>query len=681
MGFRDELENIVAPAERVLHEDLVSLANMPSDRRERRYRKITERQDRFEQTLLPTHREKLDDVTISDVRSQLATARLFLHVASLRDDRAAPIDPDTFTDDEVQAAIDFDRYRAFDVADEKALERRIREKDEDVYEFVVEEVTSQSEDRSSVLDSRNTRIRTPIVDYLNRRYEERLERSEEAVALYIKHHGLPTVIERMEEAVDATADGARARQDVEAVVSAELDDLSERLHATLRDQERDIRSDIATVLGELSSVQGPDGVEVDTNDIERKLDRLDAEVAAVREERAADVSAIEGSIEELEGQRERIERTIDDLERTGESAAEQAASDAAADVADRAEQVVGAEVERLEERREDLEGELTRLQRERERLEVAGERLEDEHESLEDRIEHVTSSLPGEGDALEDSNVVAAPVARLYEVDFINRFDESMQDATSIRLPDGSTYAPEHGVDDSSNESGDERSRMRSLLKDQGQEDSVDHYPLRRRSRYTVTTSSGFGLFTNAELVVEAIVHSNLEAYAANGFDARSAGLDDLLDVINRATERAGRAGVPHLIGAASTTGWTDRIRELVTESEFSRTRLGTDVSLCLVDIRTGELLYDPADDLVHENRHLFDRAVPEERVNDCEREIRETYIEDPLRDTVRLDAVVDELGYQEHVVSSAFDRLVAADDATRNFHTEYGPYLVVDGV
>jgi len=219
---------------------------------------------------------------------------------------------------------------------------------------------------------------------------------------------------------------------------------------------------------------------------------------------------------------------------------------------------------------------------------------------------------------------------------------------------------------------------MASLLADEGRNDeAVDHYPLRRRSRYTAVTSGQFGLSTDAALVVEAVVHSNLTAHATNGFDANPAGLDDLLDVINRATERADHYDTPHLIGVASTTGWTDRVRELVAGAELSRTRLGTGVSLCLVDLRTGELLYDRSDDVVHENRSLFERAVRVERVDAVERHVRDEYVQDPMTDTVRLETVAAELGVNEHIVASAFDRLEGADDATQGYHDEHGPYLV----
>ncbi|NLV08364.1 hypothetical protein GOC74_00205 [Halomicrobium mukohataei] len=680
MGFRDEFNDITAPAERVLDKDLIDLEVEPAQRRKELYKRIEQAEQEFEENFRLQYRKKLDDVTVREVRSHLATARLFLHAASRRDDGAPPLAPDAFTEDEIQAAIEFDHYRAFDVSNKEDLQRRIRNKDEVVYEFVVEEVATQTEQESDVFESQRNRIRTSIMEYLGDRYQERLDRSQEAVALYIQYHGLPNVLEGIEDAIDATADGSITRQDVESAVRSELEELSGRLHATMQEQERDIRSDIVSIRSELASVEWEQDVDVDTNDIESKLELLRSEVASLREEQRADVKAFDEAIEELSAQRARIDEKIQELEKAGEEVVESSTADAADSVAAKAERVVSDELNRLEERREELESEVIRLKRERERLEVASDRLTDEQENLEARVTQVSESLPDDdaGIEVDQANVVPARIARLYELDFISRFDESVGEAHEITLPTGERFEPSDGFAENANESGNERSRMRSLLEESGNPvDEVDHYPLRRRSRYTVVTSSRFGLRKNAELVIEATVHSSLDAFAMNGFDAQQAGLDNLLDIINRVMERAEEHDIPHLIAAASTTGWTDRVRDLVTESEFSRTRLGTDVSLCLVDVRTGNLLYDRSDELVHQNKKLFERAVYVERAEDCKRLIQEGYLSDPLTDIIRLEEIAAKNGYAEHVVSSAFDRIEATGDAVQRYHPEHGPYLV----
>ena len=320
---------------------------------------------------------------------------------------------------------------------------------------------------------------------------------------------------------------------------------------------------------------------------------------------------------------------------------------------------------------------MDRLEREREELEATSDRLDSQQASLESRVERVSKSLDEETDEVSEADIVPARVARLFELDFIGRFEESIKNTDEIALPDNEVFEPGDRFHADANETLDERSRMRDLLAD-AEEDpaSVNNYPLRRRSRYTVVTSARLGLVKRTPLVIEAIAHSHLEAFAANGFDSQPAGLDDLLSVVNNTMKRADEHNTPHLIALASTTGWTDRVHELVTEEEFSRTRLGTNVSLCLVDVRSGELLYDETDDLVAANHELFERAVRDERVDVCAKHIRAEYLDDPMTDVVGIDIVATD-GFDEHIVKSAFTELADDGVATQKYHPDRGPYLL----
>lgn len=678
MGFREEFNGLIAPAEVVLDEDLPSLSRWSPERRRKEYNEIKENEEEFKFEFRQDWRDHLDKNTIQDTTGRFATARLFLHVASLRDEGAQPLAPDAFSSDEIEAAREFDHYRAFDISNQQDLERRIRERDDEIYEFVVEEIVTQAEEHEGVLESQHNEIRGDIMHYLNRKYKARREKAQDAVSLYIEHHGLPNVIDSVESAVEATADGVATRKAVEEAVESAMEDLSGRLHASLAEQERVLRSDLAALEASFGSQDVE--VDVDVTDLESKLDQLNERIETFRAEQRADTAALEEAIEELSERRSELDEQIRELESTSADAAEAAAETAAESVAEDAKSVISAELEQLRERREELEAELNRLSRERERLEAAGDRLETERSSLRERLDSLDESLPegsGPSDVADETSAVPAEVARLYELDFIGRFDQSVAEADHLVLPDGSSMEVDESFWRDSNESGELRGEMQSLLSEHGHDpETVDQYPLRRYSRYTAVTSGRFSINYESKLVVEAGVYSNLDAYAANGFDASPAGLSDLLDIVNRAIERAELYDTPHLLGVASTTGWTDKVRNLVTEEEFARTRFSDQVSLCLVDLRTGELLYDRSDDLIHRNRRLFERAVRAERVDACIEDIRSEYLSDPMRDILRLEEVIEESDYPAHIVKSAFERISAADDVVHGHHEEHGAYL-----
>jgi hypothetical protein len=162
-------------------------------------------------------------------------------------------------------------------------------------------------------------------------------------------------------------------------------------------------------------------------------------------------------------------------------------------------------------------------------------------------------------------------------------------------------------------------------------------------------------------LVIEAVAHANLEAYATNGFDASPAGVDDLLGYANYALSRADSHDTPHLLAVASATGWTDRAVELVEDTSASRARFGETVSLCLIDLESDALHYDSTDDLVAQNVHLLERQVDAERVAACVETIRRDHV-DATTDRVMLAEVVDRYDFRAPVVKRAFEDLAAAD-------------------
>lgn len=676
--FEDELNNLTTLAERTVDKDLIQLETMSASRRSRQYERLVDKQRRFETEFINEHYDKLSEFVIDDALSKFTTARLFLHVSSLEDDQAEPLAPDDFTDDEIRAALQFDQYRAFDVSDEEDLHRRIENKDEEIYQFVINEIAGQTDQRKDVLNTESNRVRKPIMRFIKDRYDERLERSQDAVGLYIQTHGLPNVISSIEEAVETAAKGAATREEVETVVSEQLEELSSRVHASVREQERAIRSDIASLKGEVVSIEAETDTEasIDTTQIETQLSELRSQIEAVRTEQADNITELEHTIEALRSERGKLDDRIDELESATEATVD-AVEEASDTVAANATTVVESELERVREQRAQLNSELNRLAREREELEAASDQLETQQASLNSRVDRVTKSLNEESSDKDEADVVPAQVARLFELDFISRFEESIQTADRIILPDGDEFQPGDQFHANTNESLDERSRMRELLTNADKDPGlVEQYPLRRRSRYTIASRSRLGIVKRASLVVEAIAHNHLEAFATNGFDGRPAGLDDVLSVINEAINRADERNTPHLIAVASTTGWTDRVRELVIEEDFSRTRLGTNVSLCLVDARSGELLYDDSDKLVAANCELFERAVQDERISACAEHIKSEYLHDPMTDVVGIDIVAAD-GFDEHIIKSAFTQLADYDIATEKYHPDRGPYLV----
>ena len=266
--------------------------------------------------------------------------------------------------------------------------------------------------------------------------------------------------------------------------------------------------------------------------------------------------------------------------------------------------------------------------------------------------------------ATAGSDTVTAATARLFELDYIGRFNTSIQEADTIELPEGQISIPDGYLEGRCSRR-NERDRMATLL-DTNAEDVTAH-PINPTARYTLTNSKYLGLATETQMVIEATVHSHLRRHARDGVDATPADVDDLVAIVGDAVEEAAGRSAPYLLGIASPTGWTDRVVGHVRDDELGRTHYGENVSVCLIDLRRGELIYDETDSVVTENAELFERAVEADAVADCVATIRSRYLEGIGRETLLLTAAVEETGYDRHIVRQAFNRL-AADDAGEVF-------------
>ncbi|NLV11667.1 hypothetical protein GOC74_17240 [Halomicrobium mukohataei] len=667
--IKDKREELTYPAHQVLQKDLVELANYSAQRRRDLYNQLEQNKEEYEWDFYPEHRESIPEATKENELASFEAAKLLLATAI---EEAAEADPeskgfvDQFEAGEREFVRQFDDFRRkFKQIDEENLETNIKNKDGKVHEFVTEELEAQADLRESLLDTSSNEIRGATISYFQQEFEEFFELADEAVFLYIKHHGLPNTIEGIVSAAKAARDAKSEREAVEATVRDELESLSETIHHSLRDQERALRSEMSRLQSEMAT----GGVDADA--VEGELDEIKDQIATLSEQRSADRREISEKLDTISTLEDDLEAQIDQLEAAREETRQELQDEAASKAASLLED----ELERLSERKGDLSAEIQRLRNERERLETTGDRLDqefgdleervataeqrvDQVDELDDRVSEIAESVRSQHEE-PDGKAIRAEVARLYEMDYVTRFETSVEEATHLTLPGGERFEIPEGFweDRRRHFTGDHRSIVADVLDD---ETTVDRYPVGRFSTYRVRTNK-FVAFSETKLVVEAVVAANLEAFAANGFDARPAGLDDLIDVVNETVARAESNDTTHLIGIASPTGWTDDVEAFVQNEDAARSRFDQQVSVCLVDIQSNELLYDRNDRLVSENVDLFTRAVDSERVADCIEVLRNDYVDDPMTEVVQHHAVVDEHDFGPHIVRAAFERL--ADD------------------
>lgn len=641
------LNELAHPAEIVLDEDLAALQHMPDRSRVDRYADLRSNEEELLWEFCKEHPDFLTDSERDRIRGEMRLARLLI-AASFYAEGSVPAElQDDFVEAELQAVVDFDRYKQFDALDSDQIEERIRRMDGEVYELVQEYTSTQIANVDELVDDPD--VQQDVIERLLERYEDRRERIREGFFVYVETHGLEHMIEAIEEAVGAVAEASHERERVREAVREELEAVEMSLEEGFRTQRQEL--------------------ELRLDRVERNLASETVDVETIRDELAA------GGVDDeaLEELRAAIERTRQLESTLDEKIEELESAKAAATEADREQareataEIVDDELERLTEQRSEIRAEIDRLRREREGIESASDRLAERQRSLEDRVEDVATSVEADG-GIDGADAVTSSTARLFEMDYLGRFDTTMHELDELSLPDGTREIPD-GYWDGRSERRNDTSRMIQLL-DDNDGGRVETYPTNPTARYEVTTKRYLGLSDETEMIIEATVFSHLEAHAVNGFDASPAGVDDLLALVNDAVREADREDVAYLLGIASPTGWTDRVQQQLVDDDTARTRYSRRVGVCLIDLRDGELIYDGSDPLVADNAAIFERALDAERVDDCIVTVRSEYLDDIGRDTVTLAEVVDQHGFDRHVVKQTFEHL-ESEGAGEQFYVD----------
>ena len=650
-----KLDDLTYTANRVLDRDLAGLQRMPERSRIEKYNEIKANEEELRWDFGKECPDFLSKEARQRTAGELMLARLLL-AASFHEDSEVPAAmADDFIDKELEAVVEFDRFKQFDALDEEQIEEKIRRMEGEVYELVQEYTSTQIANMDELIE--NPKVQQDVIERLVERYDDRRERIRQGFFVYVESHGIEHMVESIEDAIKAVSDSTNERERIQEILSDEIADLEASLESGFEKQRTQIQTKINQVERQVASET------VDADEIRKELQNIDT----------FDDDAIE-DLNNAISRTQRLESDLDEKIKELEVAQEEASKAGGQQAGEEAAEVVKAELERLDEQRSELKSEINRLQVEREEIEHARDRLDERQESLEDRVEEVETSV-NKTNGLEGKDVVTASTARLFEMDYMGRFDTGMYEAQSIRMPEETFDIPDDYWEGRS-ERRNEGSKMTNLLQENDKEPS-DTYPTNPTARYTITQSKYLGLSEKTQMIIEATVASHLEAHAINGFDASAADLDDLLGFVNSAVREASDEETPYLLGIASPTGWTDRVKDLVLEDELARTRFSRHVSVCLVDLRSGDLIYDSSDPVVAENISVFERAVQTEAVDECVSMVRSEYINDLGRETVMLEEVVEEADYDRHVVKRSFDRIESRGEGEQFYVDENG--LAID--
>lgn len=243
---------------------------------------------------------------------------------------------------------------------------------------------------------------------------------------------------------------------------------------------------------------------------------------------------------------------------------------------------------------------------------------EDALQSREQRIEAAMKAL--NGDHEEGSRYVDTGEAKQYELTFIGRMETKIGDCPMIggRAFRVDEVREKMGVDtaafaDSEWKALPENRSLTARL--------VEKKLLGRKKRY----------------IFQARYAARVERYAGQGYDSDPLTPTDVTVVLAETRDRARSSEAPTVLCLASPTGFERRVRDFIDSDDFHRNFISRYLSVLILDLETGDLAFNPAD----ETAQVFSGI--------CELEI-DSEKKERVRRTVK-EAMLDVLKHHDYVV------------------------------
>lgn len=251
--------------------------------------------------------------------------------------------------------------------------------------------------------------------------------------------------------------------------------------------------------------------------------------------------------------------------------------------------------------------------------------------------------------------------ARNAEIKYIEKFDAKMKEfedkGTVIINPlDGKKYDIRLGELNHLRFS--DKERIVSEFQDKVVEGKL---PINSRSRYVIEKKHIFSGKKEAKIVIEAMVLSHWKKYGTEDYDTEPAALGELNAVLAECIDEAEKGKYFHILGVASPTGWGKDALNSIYSDQFNQNYVSRYVSVCLIDLGTGRVVYNKNDAEVKRYVNLFTTELDREGVEIVKKAVKKKFFTDLVR-SVTLREMMRGTGQSSIIVRRAFYHLEDED-------------------
>ena len=590
-------EKVLKDVDFVLREDLESLKREGGRDLNELWNSIKSAWTTYRKDYAPRVDRDVDE----SIRSRFKLAQLMIatgiHVKGLEE---YPDIVDSFNTNEMTLVKELEEFKFFEVLSIREIVDYIERKDAKIYGFVKTYLKSGYANLDAMFEQRG--IQKDILVAVNEKYGRIVGKIEEAIIEYIKQKPgkFLLVMAEIEDAIKLANNAEEERTKITDLLNQKLTELEQKFSdaESIRQEKEASEDKLREIEQELQSKES------EKEELLSRISKLESENAETMQKYAEIENACESSLNEIEARWKQLETRENEL-KDGIEKYEGELQEANRRIFER-------ELRKIEELKEELRLKEAEVENKRDTLKY-------EKDELDEKLKAIKSAIEG-GEA---KRYVTRDIAKIHEMNYIGRFDVKMNELpkTLSNPIDGNEYritAWNH------HHKFDEKDTLFKEL-EMSYAEVEEKIPLNLRSRYVVSEKK-YKLFgkEQTKIVIEAVVLNHWKDYAEIGLDTKSFTLSELMSVLTRYIDRAELGQYFHVLGIASVTGWDGKVLDYIQSDEFHRNFVNRHVSICLVDLETGEILYNKLDNRIKDFVELFEPLFDAEKLEKCKEAVKE---------------------------------------------------------
>ncbi|MEJ2773864.1 hypothetical protein [Stygiolobus sp. CP859M] len=577
--------------------DLISLKNEPLESRIQIYNEIKKNRSYYENNC--TKGLSFNEKNLMLGFFDLALIRVASSLKDCNDSIAALISKD-FTDDEYTAFLKLDKFLLLDYIKDTEIATALFNKTGKIYDVIKKWYDEEMYEYEKLLEPGEYKIRQTLGVALRHEYINRFEKIKSGIIAYFsKDPGAPRQLFNEYEYVirkqyEAEIERRKIEENMRKIAEEKIDELEKEIEKLREEKEK----------------------------IDKYLDNYGVKGVTLEDKIKKMITFLQGQVKELIEQKKILESQKAELENY------------VIKLKNESKTVIESEIKRYEDTIRQLTEKIQNYQN-------AVSKLQIENLELQEKINEYKNIS-------ESSIAISNTEARIMEVNFIGRFEMKMN--TVPRKFFDPIRKGEINVDKTSDyiiERSDEINSLNVNPKE------LHLYPHNTEVTYIIRKRRL--LKEDLIVIIKAKFLSHIENYVKKLADDKTISLADILEYLDKSIDAARQGKVLHVIGIASPTGFDKKVKEYISSDDFKKNFTDYYLSVCLIDLLSGELIYNKLDNRINSYIDIFEQELETEKIfkakDITKRELMKS-------GHVTLSSVVQEYNLPELIAKKAFYEL-----------------------